>query len=288
MNKIQLVPIAKIRVINPRHRSKAKFTEIVENISKLGLKKPITVSRRGPNEDGYDLVCGQGRLEACASLGHVEVPAIVIDVPREERLLMSLVENIARRSPRPIEFVRDIGSLKDRGYTATQIASKIDLSVAYVSGVLRLLNQGELRLVQAVERGDIPVHVAVEIAATDDEGMQRSLAQAYENGMLRGRALSQTRRLIEARKTHGKELRRGPNRKKGDVSTEHLVRTYRRHAEKQKILVKKARLCERRLRFVSTAFAELLGDEDFVTLLRAERLYTLPKYLEERIRDQQA
>lgn len=285
MKKIQMVPIAEIKVINPRHRNKARFGEIVENVSKLGLKKPITVSRRDAGQEGYDLVCGQGRLEAYLALGRTEVPAMVIDVPREERLLMSLVENIARRSPRPLEFVRDIAGLKERGYTATQIASKIDLSVAYVSGVLRLLQQGELRLVQAVERGDVPVHVAVEIASCDDEATQRSLAQAYESGQLRGRALGRARRLIEARKAHGKGLKRGPNRKAG-VTAEQLVRTYKREAERQKILVKKSRLADRRLRFVTTAFVELLGDEAFVTLLRAEQLETLPKQLEERVRDQ--
>ena len=46
MTSVQLVPIDKIRVINLRSRNKTKFREIVENISKVGLKKPITVSRR--------------------------------------------------------------------------------------------------------------------------------------------------------------------------------------------------------------------------------------------------
>jgi ParB family chromosome partitioning protein len=51
MASVQLVPIEKIRDINSRSRNKTKFREIVENISRVGLKKPITVSRRD-GEDG--------------------------------------------------------------------------------------------------------------------------------------------------------------------------------------------------------------------------------------------
>jgi ParB family chromosome partitioning protein len=288
MKTVQILPIADIRVINPRHRNRAKYGEIVENISKVGLKKPITVSKRGEDEEpGYDLVCGQGRLEAYSALGWSEIPAIVIDVPKEQRLLMSLVENMARRHPRPIEFVRAIASLRERGYNQPQIAEKIGVSTAYVSGILRLLDKGELRLVQAVERGDIPVNVAMDIAVSDDTATQRSLAQAYESGKLRGKALVMARRVVEQRRAHGKGLERGPNRKnKKAVTAEELVRTFKKETLKQKLLVKKARLCERRLRFVTSAFMELLDDENFLNLLRAEKLNTLPKPLEERIKDE--
>ena len=45
-------------------------------------KKPIQVSVRSAaegDEPGYDLVCGQGRMEAFLALGHREIPAVVID-----------------------------------------------------------------------------------------------------------------------------------------------------------------------------------------------------------------
>ena len=65
-----MIPIDRITVINPRVRNKKIFKEIISNIAELGLKKPITVTRRD-DTDGprYDLVCGQGRLEAYQALG---------------------------------------------------------------------------------------------------------------------------------------------------------------------------------------------------------------------------
>ena len=48
-------------------------------------------------------------------------------------------------------------------------------------------------------------------------------------------------------------------------------------------MVKKAEITQQRLLFVVSAMRELLADENFTTLLRAEGLDTLPKYLAERI-----
>ena len=80
-NEVKMVPIERIRILNPRHRDQRKFEVIVRNIKNLGLKNPIQVSLRATDEDGgpgYDLVCGQRRIEAFTALGYKEIPAIVI------------------------------------------------------------------------------------------------------------------------------------------------------------------------------------------------------------------
>ncbi|HVW29254.1 MAG TPA: ParB/RepB/Spo0J family partition protein [Polyangiaceae bacterium] len=282
MTTAQLVPIQKIRVINARSRNKAKFREIVENIAKVGLKKPITVSRRD-GDDGFDLVCGQGRLEAFIACGAAEIPAIVVDIPLEDRLLRSLVENLTRRTPSSVELARDLLVLKERGHTHAAIAELIGVSETYVNQLLRLIENGEERLVAAVERGDIPITAAIEIAATDDTAMQRSLQDAYDSGKLRGRALLKVRRLMDERRARGKEMRSGGAKKGKSPSTHDLVRTLRRETQKQELLVKKSRHCEQQLRFVRSALRDLLKNDHFVTLLRAEKLDALPKYLNEMI-----
>ena len=117
-SRIEMIPISRITVLNPRARNKRQHREIVNNIEAIGLKRPITVSRRdvagGPR---YDLVCGEGRLEAFQMLGQTEIPAVVIEASESECLVMSLVENIARRTPRPIDLMREIGALRSRGYS---------------------------------------------------------------------------------------------------------------------------------------------------------------------------
>jgi len=278
MTTVQLVPVDKIRVINARSRNKGKLREITDNIATIGLKKPITVSKR-EGSDGYDLVCGQGRLEAFIACGAIEIPAIVVDIPLEDRLLHSLVENLTRRTPPSFELVRSLVAMKGRGHTHEAIAQAIGVSESYVNQVIKLFENGELRLLTAVERGDIPITAAIEIATTEDAALQRSLQEAYSSGQLRGRALLKVRRIIEDRRTHGKDLRGTRARNTRSPSSTDLVRTLRRETQRQELLVKKSQHCEQQLRFVISSLRDLLKSDRFVALLRAEKLDALPKFL---------
>jgi hypothetical protein len=59
-DEVKMIPIDRIRILNPRHRDRKKFEIIVQSIKNLGLKKPIQVSLRSAQEEegaGYDLVC---------------------------------------------------------------------------------------------------------------------------------------------------------------------------------------------------------------------------------------
>jgi len=276
------IPIDKITVPNPRMRGKKKFKQIVANIAQVGLKKPITVAacKGDDGQTSYMLGCGQGRMEAFTSLGQSEIPAILIEATREELMLISLVENLARRQPTTIEQAKLIADMRDRGDSPADIARKTGLTVSYVSGILKLVTKGEERLLQAVERGQMPLSVAVTIAGSNDAAVQRALAEAYEKKELRGKALLKVRRLVEERRSHGKGFHRGVrSRSNGPVSSEQLLKTYRDETNRQKALVQKAKLCENRLLFTVSALKQLFQDANFTTLLRAEVLDTLPQYL---------
>lgn len=281
---VELIPIDSIAVVNPRVRNRRIFGEITANIEQLGLKRPITVARRAdPDGPQYDLVCGQGRLEAYQALGQREIPALVVEASAEDCLVMSLVENCARRQHLALDLLHDIEGLKRRGYKETEIARKTGLSLEYVRCVIRLLEKGEHRLLRAVESGQIPVSVAVDIAETDDAGTQRALHQAYEGKVLRGRKLLIAKRIVEQRRRRGKGLRTTGPKRGSTISTDALLRAYRQDADKKRLLTRKAEATRDRLVFVTEALRKLLSDENFVTLLRAEGLDTLPRNLADRL-----
>lgn len=285
---VQLIPIEKILIQNPRTRNKSVFQDIVRNISQVGLKRPITVTRRQPAADGteYDLVCGQGRLEACLALGEKEVPAILVDASKEDQLLMSLVENIARRSYNATELIREIRAQRSRGEKPEQIARKLDLDGSYVGGIIRLLEHGEERLVREVENGRMPITIAIHIASSDDEQIQRVLCEAYDDKTLRGQKLITVRRLIEQRIARGKDVKHGGSQKRRTPrpSKDTLLRAYQEETQRQKVMVRKAQLTESRLLLILSALKTLLQDENFITMLRAEGLDNMPKYLAEKIK----
>lgn len=276
---VRMIPVDRITVLNPRARGRTKFGQITENIAKIGLKKPVTVarSRGGIAETEYVLVCGQGRLEAYRALGQTEIPAVVITGTKADFLLMSLAENLARRQHGPVELVKQIRILKQRGYSFSEIAKKTDLGTTYVRSIVQLLEAGEEALVRAVERGKIPVTVAITIAGSDDKAIQKALTEAYESNSLRGKQLLAARRLIEKRRIKEAGGRAGASDR--TVSAEELLRTYERETLRQRSVIQKANLCETRLRVAVAAFRQLLADDNFTTLLRAESLDSLPRIL---------
>jgi ParB family chromosome partitioning protein len=283
---VTLIPIARVEILNSRERNMKIFEEIVETIKSIGLKKPITVTER-PGDDGqpkYLLVCGEGRLNAFRILGETHIPALVVDVSDEDAFIMSLAENIARRGHRPLEILADIEILRKRGYDADTIIHKTGLSPKYVKDIVFLLDQGEERLIEGVQRGAIPLTTALEIARAkdDDESLGEMLQEAYENGQLNRRQIIETKRLVEKRQAYGPGSP-DPAQIKPPTSSYSLVRTYQREVERQRKMVLKAEHAHQRLLLVVQGLKKLFGDEHFVNLLRAEGLDTLPKYLAERI-----
>ena len=282
---VERIPIAEIHIANPRPRSRGRWLMIVANIREVGLKKPITVVRRSePSTDGkqFDLVCGQGRIEAFLTLGETTIPAIIAEASREDQFLMSLVENIARRPPSNRDILREVRSLRERGYSVAEIARKIGMERMYISGIVPLVEHKEVALIEAVEAGRLPISVAVQIANGKDREVSEALSEAYESGQLRGNKLAAARRLIakriEKRQKEGKE--EGARRK---VTGNMLVQVYKQRVREQKALIAKAELTKERLLLVTSVMRQLIGDENFLTLLRAEGIADMPKQLMGRI-----
>lgn len=283
---LQMIPLDQIVVLNPRDRNGRVFEEIVGNIKKLGLKKPITVTRRTNLGDGkqYLLICGEGRMRALKTLGETTIPALVVKANDEDAYIMSLTENIARRGCRPLELLSGIDQLRRSGYDKKVIAQKTGLSLDYVKGILLLLEQGEERLLSAVAGGKVPLNVAIAIVrASSDEEVQAVLQEAYESDKLRGPQLMHMRRIIQRRSVLGRSLAHRPSRKVASVTTSSLVRSYQNLADQQKLVIKKAEFTQQRLLFVVEALRQLLADDHFSNLLRAEGLDTMPKYLADRV-----
>jgi ParB family transcriptional regulator, chromosome partitioning protein len=282
---IERIPIAQIRIANPRQRNQAKWLMIVASIKEVGLKKPITVLRLPePDEDGhcFDLVCGQGRIEAFQFLGETTIPAVITDVRREDQFLMSLIENIARRPPSSRAILYEVRNLRERGYTNTDIAKKLGMDRKYIAGIAHLVEHDEVSLVEAVEAGRLPVSIAVEIASGNDQEVSRAMTEAYESGALRGSKLGAVRRLMAERiAKRQKEGKAEQAQRKVTGAT--LVKVYKQRVREQKELIAKADRVKERLALVTSAVRQLLADENFATLLRAESIPDMPAQLMARL-----
>lgn len=286
-HRIEFIPIHQIEVVNPRTRNRKGHAEITNNIGAIGLKRPIKVGRfaKRDGEKRYALICGQGRVESFQALGETHIPAVVVDIPEHDGMVQGLVENIARRQHNAYELMAEVGSLKKRGYNDVQIGEKIGVTTSWVNMIGGLLDRGETRLVAAVETGLIPISFAVEIAKLDDAEAQEALAQAYEQGKIRGSKVSVVRRMLARRAKAGKGLVRSPygRQPQRTITSDDLVKLYQQETDRQRVLIKKADFTQSRLLFVIEALKELMSNEAFKAILQAEQLETLPRGLTERM-----
>lgn len=284
--KVEMIPIDSIDVINPRVRNKKIFKAIVENIANVGLKRPITVARRKDTDGAkYELVCGQGRLEAFKLLEQEKVPALVVMADREDCLVASLVENCARRHHQAVDLLSDIVGMRERGNSDAEIAAKTGLSHSYVIAISRLFEKGERRLIKAVEAGYLPISVALEICEADDQGVQAALHKAYDEKLLRGRDLIAARRLVEVRQRSGKKGSPRHISSNSTMSPQKLIKAFQEDTERKRIMIKRTEATRNRMVFITEALRQLTSDESFTALLEDEGLSTLPSRLAERIKN---
>jgi ParB family chromosome partitioning protein len=282
---IKTISIDRINILNPRVRNQKIFESIAKNIKDVGLKRPITV-REGSSVRGkdYDLVCGQGRMEAFIQMGRKTIPAIVIDASEEEALLKSLVENLARRQHRTMDLLQAVEILKSQGYDNKDIAAKTGLSKDYINGVLFLLEHGEQRLLAAVEAGTIPITVAVQIATSPNDDVQIALQEAYDSNLLRGKKLVEAKKMLEQRKRFGKISHgggHGNHRHRGSaqITAHEVLKIYEKEVDRKRVLTRKANAADNAMVFITEALRRLLKDKAFKNILEAEELTNMPKPL---------
>jgi len=282
-SEVVMIDIDDISVANPRERNEKVHRSITRSIEQLGLKRPITVRqvRKPGSGPSYALVCGQGRLEACRLLGHRQIAALVVDVDESTAHVMSIVENVARRTPRAAETLEHVRLLKARGYSDVQIGEKLGCTPSWANCVSVLLERGEKRLLAATEAGTIPMHLAVDIARASDGETQRLLQEAYEKGDVKGRQVFRIRQILDHRSRSGKQGANGfvKTGQRKPMSREDLARLYQRDMEAHQRIQMKSQYVQKSLLVARQIFKELYADEDFLALLQVQKLTFVPRPL---------
>ena len=281
MNKrIEQIPISEIQLMNYSRRKKAQFQQVLSSIRAVGLKKPIIVAKhQKPDATKYNLVCGEARMEALLAMRETSVPAIVLEASPEDQMLIGLVENIARQPPSNRALLMELRRLRQRNYRNDQIAQKLGLPFSYVQSTMTLLEHGEEKLVEAVERGHLPLELAVKVANENTVEVQKALSEAYDQGELRGN------KLLVARQVVARRLRSFAIGETQPISETRVVAPeYCDCIPGQHSLIKKAKLVREHLLLLIAALRRFFADQNFVAILRAEGIRDVPEQLAARLK----
>ena len=166
------------------------------SIQDKGLLEPIIVRPAG---DGFEVVAGMRRYEACKKLGLRRIPAHVVELNDREAFEVSLLENIQRETLNPIEEARAFRNyVEEFGYGGeTELARKVGKSQEYVSRRIGLLSLPQ-RVQDQIMRRRITPSVAQELTLLNDEDAEEMADQIGDQKL----SMREVRRII--RRSHSK------------------------------------------------------------------------------------
>jgi ParB family transcriptional regulator, chromosome partitioning protein len=150
-----------------------KLRELADSIRVHGVMQPIVVRKMG---DRYMLIAGERRWRASSLAGLVSVPALIREVPNNQVLELTLIENIQREDLNPVETAEAFERLAtETNLTHDQIAERTGKDRSTVTNLLRLLKlPAEVR--SRIVAGELSLGHAKVLLSLATEGAQKSLA----------------------------------------------------------------------------------------------------------------
>ena len=266
------IPIDKVKIINSRNRDQEQFDMNVESIDQVGLLKPVRVNDKFFDRTGeYELICGEGRLLAHKRLGRTLITAEVVTCTRKEAYLQSLIENLARTKPDSMDFARELKRLHDEGWTYAQIGRIACKNEHFIRDYIRLVNQGETRLIHGVEQGVFPIKFATQVASTKDGQLQNVLMDAFDEGLVTTTNFAQARQIINSRARTAKN-----NTLPAKYSVTQLRQDIAEATRAKTSYVREAKTKENRFMTLLSGINGLWKEEEFLQILREEKLLNRP------------
>jgi ParB family chromosome partitioning protein len=157
------------------------LSELTESIREHGIIQAITVRRVGPER--YELVSGERRVRAAIEAGLIDIPAYVLDVESDRKMLeLAIIENVQRLQFNPIEEAEAYQKLiEDCGLTQEDVAEKISKDRTTVSNFLRLLRLPQ-EIKDSLRNGELGMgHAKAVMGITDPERQVALWNEALRN-----------------------------------------------------------------------------------------------------------
>jgi ParB family transcriptional regulator, chromosome partitioning protein len=180
---IRSVPIEKIipGEFQPR-KEMGELEDLTQSIREKGIIEPIIVR---PKSGHFEIIAGERRFHAAQEAGLTEVPCIEHDVPDNEALELSIIENIQRKD---LSVFEEAGSLKSLaeiyGYTHEEIGQKIGRSRVTVTEMIRIMDIPAALLERCQTLKINSKSFLLQLAKLETQDEMESVLDEYENGAL--------------------------------------------------------------------------------------------------------
>lgn len=149
-----------------------QLEELTNSIKENGVIQPITVRK---TDFGFQLISGERRTRAALKAGLKTIPAFIINVEGDNRVLeLALIENIQREDINPIDLANAFKKLiEEFNYTQEELARKIGKDRSTITNILRLLKL-PLQVQDSLKKDEITLgHAKVLLAISSPEELIR-------------------------------------------------------------------------------------------------------------------
>ncbi len=183
MQTIREIQISKIAVGEHAQRFEDEDPEIAElgqSIQRLGLLNSLCVAESG---DGFLLVAGHRRMEACKRIGLEVVRCLVAVGDEATKREITFAENFFSKDLTPIELAVAIATeVKDQRMTIEQLAAGFRKTKDWVRRQMAIVGWPE-DILEGIHSGKISIAAASNLARiTEDHYREMLVRQACENG----------------------------------------------------------------------------------------------------------
>ena len=200
--------------------------ELSESIKQFGVLQPLIVQNK---DTYYEIIAGERRWRAAKLAGVKEIPIIVKNLTPQERVEISLIENIQREDLNPIEeAIAYKRLLTEFNLKQDEVAERVSKSRTTVTNSMRLLKLNE-KVQQMVVDEILNTGHARALLAIEDQDMQFTVAQKIFDEKL---SVRETEKLIK--KILKGDILTNERMKEDDEEKKQLKAVYHELEEKMK------------------------------------------------------
>ena len=168
-NKISISSIVPNKFQPRKNFDKNSLEDLTNSIRARGIIQPLIV-RKSNEENKYELIAGERRLQASQNAGLHEVPVVILNIDDVRSLEFAIVENVQRKDLNPIEEAEGYKRLiNEFNYDQEKVAKFIGKSRAHISNCLRLLNLPKKIIQQIIENKITQGHAKILVGLENAE-----------------------------------------------------------------------------------------------------------------------
>ena len=120
---------------------KEALIELSDSIKERGIIQPLIVRKSDDQDNKFELIAGERRLQAAQSAGLHEVPVVIIEADNLKSLELAIIENVQRKDLNVVEEAESYKNLiHNFHYDQDKVSKFIGKSRSHITNSLRILS----------------------------------------------------------------------------------------------------------------------------------------------------